>query len=980
MAGLIALALPAHADLTGFSQFAPINSVGKTTLVGLNSDQTSMTLTDGGPHEATSIFASTPQRITSWRAEFTYQGTGTEGSAPADGIAFVLQNDPRGVKALGDDGSALGYGYGETVAIRHSAAFQLDVYQGGGEALAINGSTGTYGDTGDVDLTSGDPIHVTLTYDGAVLTETLKDLTTGETSTHEDAINLSSTVGSSTALVGFTGGSGDATAMQTIRDFSFQTLPNVPPALRKHLIPVKAAPMPLKIYKTLDDYVDPMIGTGSGPGGGCNTFPGPAAPFGMVQFSPDTSAPGIGYGYTDRHIQGFSMTHMSGVGCSDDGAVFLTATTGPIKTQVQQYSSAYSHTQESSSPGYYQVKLRRFGVNAELTATTRAGLIRFTFPTGKPANILLPISHTLTQTYGASAQIIGHDEIDGQVTSQSFCGAPARSTVYFVVRFDRPFQTSGTWTGDAISQSNRSVSQPDTKAPAIGAYIRYPAGQPKSVTARIGISYVDLAGARANLQAEVGSLSFDAIRQQTARAWDKELGIMQVRGGTTTQRTTFYTALYHSLLMPNVFSDGDGRYIGYDEKIHQVPHGHTLYANFSGWDIYRTEVPLLGLIEPQRLQDMCQSIVEMYRQGGWIDRWPQNNTYTNVMCGSPLTSIMATTWNDRLHGFDMQTAYQGMMLDATQSPPPGKPYYGEDNIGYMNKIGYIPDDKEGYGSVSQTEEDCIAYASLASVAQSLGHTSDANFMRSRALNYRNNFDPATKFMRPKLLDDSWQMPFLPTQEHGYVEGSAWHYRWLAPQDMAGLIQLFGGDAAFNAQLDQFFDYPKPEWVNQFYTPYNETDLEAPFLYDYSGAPWKTQARVRELQRDAYDTTPSGIPGNDDCGTMSAWYVLSALGLYQVDPSRPDFVLCSPLFPQVTVRLSHPYTGKTFVIRAPAASLGAQYIESVHLNGLASAKPWVSQAELVHGSTLSFALGNVPNKHWGTAANARPFSLSTSSRK
>ena len=960
---LCLLAASARADLAGFSQFAPVNTRGQGTSVGLSADGARLTLTDGGPSEGASAFGTVPQRVTSFRATFTYQAAKLSGpSGAGDGVAFVLHNDPRGVQALGEDGGGLGYGRGG--GINRSAAVRLALYPSSGENTGTGGADASYGDTGGVDLRGGDPIRVTLDYDGAVLTETLTDTTTGDSSTTDYALDIPAAVGGDTALVGFTGGSGQATAAQTVRDFTFVTLPDVPPARRKHLRVV------VKTYKTLTDYVDPFIGTG----GGGNTYPGAVAPFGMVQFSPDTGND-IGYGYGDPRIQGFSLTHMSGVGCNDFGDVFLSATTGPVRTQTADYQSPYSHRREAAAPGYYQVRLARFGVGAELTATARAGVARFTFPPGRPANILVPISHTLTLTDAARVRVVGDREIDGQVTSRSFCGANQRYTVFFVMRLDQPFTSCGSWTGTVTTDGGRSAAQADDHQPPVGVYVRYSQGVTRPVTARIGISFVDIAGARANLESEVGLRSFDDIHRQTARDWEGELGVLTVGGGSVAQRVRFYTGLYHALLMPNVFSDADGRYAGFDGRVHRAAPGHPVYANFSGWDIYRTEIPLLTLIAPGRLQDMCQSIALMYRQGGWIDRWPQANTYTNVMCGSPLTVVMATAWNAGLRGFDIRSAYEGMFQDATQPAPPGRPYAGESNVADLDRLGYIPDDREDYGSVSQTEEDCVAYAALASVAASLGHGADAALLRRRALFYRNLFDPDTKFLRPKLLSGQWQTPFDPAQEHGYVEGSAWHYRWLAPQDVAGLIGLMGGDDAFSGELDKFFAYPHPAWDDHFYNPYNETDLEAPFLYDFSGAPWKTQARVRELQADAYKITPDGIPGNDDCGTMSAWYVLSAMGLYAVDPGRPVYELCSPLFPKITLRLGRPYAGQTFVVRAPAASDGNPYVQAVRLNGVPLPRAWVPTSAITGGGSLAFTLGASPDKPWGAAKEDRPPSLS-----
>ena len=716
-AGVIA---PARADISGFASFAPVNASGHAAATGLSDDKAVLTLSDGGADEATSAFAASPQPVSGFHAAFTYQADKLGGPSPggADGAVFILQNDPRGVKALGGQGGGMGYAAGDGgVAVSRSVAFRLTLYGASGVSVSTDGAAESPGDTLPVDLRSGHPVRVTLEYDGATLTETLKDLTTGETFTGQDDLNVAGAVGP-TALVGFSGASGAATARQTIRDFSFVSKP----ATAKFVPPAPQAP---KLHKTLTSYVNPMIGTD----GGGDTLPGAGAPFGMTLFSPDTHAPSVGYGYGDHRIEGFSLTHMSGVGCDDEGDVFLTATTGPIKTQAADYLSPFSHKRELASAGYYSVNLRRWNVDAELTATERTGLVRFTFPAGQPANILLPLSHTLTRTERADLHFVGPETVEGSVRSQAFCGAGQFYTTYFTLKLDRPVQTSGTFTGDSVTAGSGTARQEGPKAPPIGAYLSFPASEkPFTVTARIGISYVDLDGARRNLAQEVGGRSFDQVRKATEASWEKELHRIEITGGTTEQRTVFYTSLYHCFLMPSVFSDVDGRYLGFDNAVHQTKPGHPVYADYSGWDIYRTEAPLLTLIEPQRMQDMCQSISLMYQQGGWIDRWPQANVYTNVMCGSPLTTVAATAWNAGLHGFDMAALYPGMVKDATQPAPPGKPYQGEAHVQYMDTVGYIPDDKEGYGSVSQTEEDCLAYAALASVSASLGKTADARFL------------------------------------------------------------------------------------------------------------------------------------------------------------------------------------------------------------------------------------------------------------
>ncbi|MCL5283679.1 MAG: GH92 family glycosyl hydrolase [Armatimonadetes bacterium] len=718
------------------------------------------------------------------------------------------------------------------------------------------------------------------------------------------------------------------------------------------------------IAEPLVDYVNPFIGTTNGG----NMFPGASAPFGMVQFSPDTRAPSVGYDYNDHQIQGFSLTHMSGVGCTDYGDVFLTATTGPIETNdVSDYESGFSHSTEAASPGYYRVRLDRWGVGVRLTATTRAGMAEFRFPAGRTGNILVPISHTLTRTLVSRIKIVNSTTIDGSVTSQDFCGAPSHYTVYFVMQFNQPFQHQQVWGHGNASVTGNSAVQ-NNEVGDVGAAVSWNCPQPRTIIVRIGISYVDIAGAVKNLHHDIKGWNFNQVRLATLHRWDNALGVIKVQGGDHQTLTKFYTSLYHVLLMPNTYSDVDGRYLGFDDKIHHVAPGHIIYANFSGWDIYRTEVPLLALIEPRRLEDMCQSIVKMYQYGGWIDRWPQDNTYTNVMCGSPLTTAMVTAWTAGLHRFDIHTAYQGMWKDATEPAPPGHPYAGETGITYLNRLGYIPYNRIGYGAVSQTEEDCYAYSALALLSSELGNSGNARIMAHRALLYRNLFDPKTGFIRPKAANGSWLSPFNPNSGHGYVEGSGWEYLWFVPQDVAGLIHLLGGDKPFNAKLDEFFN-------GHHYDPSNEPDLQAPFLYDYSGEPWKTQALVRALVSSAYHNNPAGLPGNDDCGTMSAWYIFSAIGFYPTDPARDDYELVSPIFSQVEMRVG--LNRHRMIVTAYNVSKRDRYIEKVSLNGKAWERPWISLKDIEDRGRLYYRLGHNPNKSWGVSEKVRPPSLSTS---
>jgi len=733
----------------------------------------------------------------------------------------------------------------------------------------------------------------------------------------------------------------------------------------------------------LATQVDPFVGTGRGPGGPINLFPGASTPFGMVQLSPDTESRGYGYHYDQPSIQGFSMTHMSGPGCDNEGDVFFTPTTGPILTQVSDFESAYSHSQESATPGYYRVQLSRWDVNAELTATDRTGFARFTFPAGEPENLLVPISHTLNYTVAAEVRVEGDRRITGYVENEVFCGVQRMYKVHFVMDFSQPFASFGTWQSkeagkpEKVSTGRRLAIQTQHDQ-WIGAYASWPRSpQAKSVTVKVGISYVDLGGAENNLKAEAAGKDFDQVQQDAGAAWNKALNVIQVSGGNARDCRVFYTALYHSLLMPSIFSDADGRYLGFDDKIHSVEPGHLVYCNYSGWDIYRSELPLLALIEPQRMQDMAESVVLMYQQGGWIDRWPQFNRYTNVMAGSPLTTMLCMAWLDGLHGFDMKTAWEGMLRDATEAPPPHHPYVGEEGMEWINKLHYVPNDKVKYGSVSQLQEDCIAYASLYRLAKQLGKTDDAKMLYQRALYYRNVFDADDGFFRPRDSDGQWVKDFDPANQEekaGFIEGSGWHYQWLAPSDMAWLVHAVGA-ARFNHRLLNFFDYEKPGWFAQWYNPYNETDLEAPFEFNFSGAPWETQRVVRRILNENYTASPDGIPGNDDCGEMSSWAVLSMIGIYTIDPASLAYELVSPVFAKTVIRLAAPYPGKTFTIESSDNPETTPYIQSVTLNGHDHTQNWIGFGDMTAGGELRFVLATQPDKSWGSAAKDAPPSLS-----
>lgn len=727
--------------------------------------------------------------------------------------------------------------------------------------------------------------------------------------------------------------------------------------------------------------VNPMIGTGGDPDDGINLFPGAAAPFGMVQLSPDTEDHGLGYHYIQKWLKGFSMTHMSGPGCANEGEVFFTATTGPVVTQVNDFQTPYTHTLESAQAGYYSVQMLQWDIKAELTATDHTGIARFTLPAGRPANILLPLSHTLNQTEAAQIRVVGDRRIEGYVEDHAFCNKPGTYKVYFVMTFDKPFSSFGTWDGGqyggpATVAANSRTAAHQGHEQWLGAYATWPAEQQShTITAKVGISYVDIPGAENNLRAETSDKDFDAIRRDTQQSWNRELSRIEVSGGTPTQRRVFYTALYHSLLAPSLFSDADGRYLGFDQKAHTVKAGHHVYTNFSGWDIYRSEIPLLAMVEPARLQDMAQSVVLMYQQGGWIDRWPQINLYTNDMVGSPLTIALATTWLHGLHGFDIDTAWEGMLKDATEAPPTGKPYLGEEGVEWINKLHYLPSDKVDYGSVAKTLEYSMAYVSLYRLAVDLHKTKDAAVLRDRALFYRNVFDPESGFFRPRHSDGTWAPDFNPAQDgHGFVEGTAWHYMSFAPADMGWLVDAIGRNR-FNERMTTFFHYPEEGWYGQYYNSYNETNFQAPYAFHFSGQPWKSQQVVRRILDENYFDGPDGIPGNDDLGATSSWAVLSMMGLYTVDPASLAYELVPPVFSRVAINLQEPYPGKKFTIESSPLSAAVPYIHAVKLNGKEHTRNWIAFDDIRNGSTLQFDLSAEPDLSWGSKPEDAPPSLS-----
>jgi len=707
----------------------------------------------------------------------------------------------------------------------------------------------------------------------------------------------------------------------------------------------------------LTSLVNPFIGTDNWG----YTYPGATAPFGMVQLSPlwDRN----GYNYPDSKMHGFIVNLMSGCD-ANEGQVLMTATTGPVKVDRADTDYTFDHLHERASAGYYQVQMQPWGIDAQLTALTHSGCAKFTFPAGVQKNIILPISYAARQVSVSDVHVVNSSTVTGDVTSEVFYGGQVK--ICFVMQFSRPFDHFGTWNGTTLSDGSTDASQPSASSPVIGFYGSYAASsKPESIDVRIGISYVDGQGAINNLRAEMpGNGSFEQYLTRSKALWNKELSIVDVEGGTPVHNTIFYTALYHALLAPQVADDVDGRYLGYDQKVHKVDAGHEhYYETFSGWDIYRSEIPLLSIIEPSRSQDIAQSIVDMSEQLGYIDRWPALNQPISVMNGNPLIICLVHIYNAGLHNFDLNTAYQAMWKQSQFGDPHNHLALGQWQT--EEKQGVTLDSDAPVSDALEYDE---SFAALGHLAEALGKEDDANYLFARAVQYRTMYNPATGYLQRQTQGGQWDQTMT-----GYTEGNNWIYLWYVPEDIQGLVDLMGGAPNFDSKLDQFFSENR-------YDPTNEPDIQAPFLYDYINRPWKTQKIVAESADQGYTNTPGGLAdgGNDDLGTMSAWYVLSQLGFYFVDPGMPYAEVATPRFPKAILRLSGPYGTKqsTFEIDAPGAGGANEYIQSSTLDGLPLSKPWFPESAITTGGTWSVSVGPQPNESWGSSPFDRPYSLST----
>lgn len=743
--------------------------------------------------------------------------------------------------------------------------------------------------------------------------------------------------------------------------------------------------------------VGPFVGTqNSG-----NTFPGASAPFGMVQVSPDTGGGG-GYDYLKTEIHGFSQTHLSGVGCGVNGELPIMPTTGAVDTvDHNAYASTFSHDDEEASPGYYRVGLSAYGINAELTATERTSWQRYTFPQTGAANVLFNTGKANQTVFDSEVHVVGDRTIEGRVHAGEFCAGRDRHTVYFSATFDRPFTEFGTWRGTTISPGSRDA----TGAGGNGGWVSFDATADSDVVVKLGLSYTGVEGARKNLAAETAdSYDFDRTRADLHTAWLNKLRSIEIGGGTPERQSAFYTSLYHSLLHPNLAGDVDGRYAGFDKQVHTA-NGYTPYQNFSLWDTYRPQNQLLEMLEPKVARDVAVSIVAIGREGGWLPRWALANSETNIMTGDPVTPFLVEAWSKGLLTGYEREAYALLRKNATSVPPADSQYNGRSGVEFYNGRGYLPSgldidtqcghkggDNDCVHPASATQEYAAADASLALLAKGLGEHADAEMFAERGQWFRNLWDSSIGHFRPRTADGTWLASYDPVAAgRQFHEGGAFQYQWLAPQDPAGLVELMGGKQATDARLDSFFVYPKlltdpagtarTDWITEpfdyygkpTYNPNNEPDLLAPYMYAWTGQPAKTATVVRAAMT-LFTTGPDGMTGNDDLGTMSAWYVLSSLGMYPTMSGADFFVLSSPQFDTAKVHIGqYGRQGGTLTVTAPGASDTNRYVQSLSFNGNDVARTWLDWRSLARGGTLDHTLGTSPSA-WGTHPGDEPPSV------
>lgn len=730
---------------------------------------------------------------------------------------------------------------------------------------------------------------------------------------------------------------------------------------------------------TLGKEVNPFIGTGGLSHLCGNNFPGVTVPFGMVRISPDTiTAQGrkatnsSGYFYSDPHILGFSHTRLAGTGATDGGNfLVIPCTADTAKSLHRGMNATYSHELERAFPGYYGVTLPDLGITAELTATTRVGVHRYTFDEKRTPYILMNVTSVLgkgTCKEGEVRILPDTQEIEGSVrTFGTFAKRYGGLKTYFVARFNRPFTEYATRVGDAKTPKQATANGDD-----IGIHVGFPAADVKQILElKVAISFVSIANARANLEQEAGKADFDQVMKQAVAQWEEKLGRIQIEGGTTKQRTIFRTALYHALQMPTIFQDVNGEYFGFDRKVHKA-EGFTYYTDMSLWDTFRTVHPLYNLIARREQRDMIVSLIKMAEQGGYLPRWPSGGGYTNSMFGTPADIVISESYLKGIRDFDAEAAFQFMKKTALGPVPAGSAFSGRVGIDHYLKYEYCPSDFMKK-SVASTIEYCYADQAITKLAEALGHKDDAALFQQHGNFYRNLWNPQTQFFHPRDAQKKFSPDFRPElltyldasgkYTHAYVEGSAWQWRWGVPSDGAAVVSLFKSKEYFVEQLNEFFT-KAPSGVgvnpNAYYWQGNQPDLYAAYLFNYAGRPDLTQKWVRWVLENKYGDRENGLDGNDDGGTLSAWYVLSSLGLFPT-AGTDHYEITGPLWKRAEIQLGD----KKLTIVADNAATHHPYIQKIWLNDKPLDRYSIQHAEIAEiaqGGTIRFEMGSEPVKN------------------
>lgn len=706
-------------------------------------------------------------------------------------------------------------------------------------------------------------------------------------------------------------------------------------------------------------FVDPFIGTG----GHGHTYPGATLPFGMVQLSPDTRLTGwdgcSGYHASDTIVYGFSHTHLSGTGVSDYGDVLLMPTTGPVQIlngaadgPDSGYASRFRKAAEQAAPGYYRVHLDDYGVEVELTATERTGLHRYRFPPGKAAQVIIDLTHR-DEVLSSELRIVGPTEVEGFRRSTAWA---RDQRVYFVARFSRPMDRA------RVYRDLQPLDEPHADGRDVRAALSFGAAGGELLV-QVGISAVDVEGARRNLDREHAGWDFDEARRAARRRWNEALGRVAIDGGDPGQRTVFYTALYHSLIAPNVFSDVDGRYRGMDGLVHRA-EDRRHYTVFSLWDTFRATHPLFTILEPRRTGEFIRTFLAQYEQGGRLPVWELAGNETDCMIGYHAVSVIADAHVKGIVDFDAAQALSAMVDSATRD------HFGLDAYQRQGFIG-IHDEPE---SVSKTLEYAYDDWCIAGMAERLGRDDIARQFYARSESWRHLFDRETGFFRPRA-DQRWLEPFDPFRvDNHFTEANAWQYSLFVPHNIEGLIEAHGGEAAFTAHLDRLFEAdPQTTGRDQAdisgqigqYAHGNEPSHHVAWLYHYVGRPDRTADRVRRILSEMYAPTIDGLSGNEDCGQMSSWYVLAALGIYPVVPGSDQYVLTAPLFNTSRLTLEN---GKRLTLTTTGKG---PYIAAVRHDGRLVERSYLTHAELMAGGRIEIALTPRPDPDWGRKPEARP---------